>query len=103
MTMFYYSLCELIETKFNRKWETFNEALDDNHGCLELAVEDELQRKLKEIRRIENFKQYYKWIGVDCPDDEALMARLRKAIQNSKDKCYHGSSEHMNKLPEINE
>ena len=42
-------------------------------------------------------------IGVDCPDDEALAARLKQAIQNSKDKKYHGSSEHMNELPEMHE
>jgi len=44
---------------------------------------------------------YYKMIGINCPDAQALALRLRQAIQNSKDKKYHGSSEHMNELPEM--
>ena len=40
-------------------------------------------------------------IGVECPDSEALGQRLHRAITNSKAKRYHGSSEHMNELPEL--
>ena len=96
MTMVFYSLCEVIETKFGRKWENIEAALDSNHGCLDMSTENDIQKKLKQIRKIDNFQKYYKWIGVDCPDDEALQTRLRKAITNSKEKKYHGSSEHMN-------
>ena len=103
MTMIFYSLCELIETKFGRKWGTIEASLDDNWGCLASAAEDDLQKKLKQIQRVDNFKKYYKWIGVACPDDEALATRLRRAITNSKAKKYHGSSEHMNELPKLDE
>ena len=64
-----------------------------------MSDENDLQGQFKEIQRIENFKNYYKHIGVDCPDADALATRLRKAVTNSKAKKYHGSSEHMNVLP----
>ena len=101
--MVIYSLCELVEGKFGRKWTDIEKSLDSNHGCFDFAIENELQKKFKQIKRIENFKKYYEWIGLECLDDKALAVRLRRAIQNSKDKKYHGSSEHMNELPAINE
>ena len=39
----------------------------------------------------------------DCPDAQALSLRLRDAITNSKAKKYHGSSEHMNELPPMDQ
>jgi len=42
-------------------------------------------------------------LGQPCPDAEALRQRLHRAITNSKAKKYHGSSEHMNELPPLNE
>jgi hypothetical protein len=101
MTMIFYSLCEVIETNYQRKWPDIEAALDGNYGCLLSSTENDLQAKFKKIQRIENFNDYYKWIGVDCPDAKALALRLRQAITNSKAKRYHGSSEHMNELPPI--
>ena len=46
--------------------------LDSNWGCLPLETEDRLQQQLKAIRKIESFQKYYQWIGVACPDSEAL-------------------------------
>lgn len=40
-------------------------------------------------------------LGKECPNSEALGKRLHDAISNSKAKKYHGSSEHMNELPEL--
>lgn len=52
---------------------------------------------------MQDFNQYYNSLGKDCPDNEALSTRLRKAIDNSKAKKYHGSSEHMNELPALSD
>ena len=60
--MIFYSLCEVIETEFRREWGAFEAALDDNHGCLEMTLEDRLQMKFKKIQKIDNFKDYYKWM-----------------------------------------
>jgi hypothetical protein len=78
-----------------------DEALDSNFGCLELELENKFQQQLKKIRRVDCFKDYYNWVGVPCPDAQALQLRLRQAIDNSKEKKYHGSSEHMNYLPPL--
>jgi hypothetical protein len=31
-------------------------------------------------------------LGIDCPDAAALSTRLRKAIDNSRKKNYHGGN-----------
>jgi hypothetical protein len=77
--------------------------LDSNFGCLDTQMEDRLQKKFKAIQRIDNFNKYYTWLGLDCPDAAAIALRLRKAIDNSKAKRYHGCSEHMNVLPKMPE
>ena len=101
MTMVFHSLCEVIEKVFNRNWKNLEKALDDNHGCLDSVIEDNLQAKFKAAHAVENFRDYYTHIGEDCPDAAALGKRLRAAITNSKAKRYHGCSEHMNVLPGI--
>jgi len=66
-------------------------------------VEFEFVKRLKKIKKVQSFKDYYSWIGIECPDADALALRLRRAIDNSKEKRYHGSSEHMNQLPDLSE
>ena len=101
ITMLFYSLTQLLHEKYGRDWQAFESSLDDNVGCLDLRVEDELQAKFKAIQRVDNFQKYYQMVGQNCPDSEALRKRLHKAISNSKAKRYHGSSEHMNELPKL--
>lgn len=101
ITMLFYSLTELLHEKFGNDWQAFESSVDDNVGCLDLRVENELQAKFKAIQRVDNFQKYYQMVGQDCPDSEALRQRLHKAISNSKAKRYHGSSEHMNELPKL--
>jgi len=66
--------------------------LDDNFGCLNLKLESDLQKKFKAVIKVDNFNKYYKWLGIDCPDANAITARLRKAIDNSRAKKYHGGN-----------
>ena len=42
-------------------------------------------------------------LGVPMPDEATLRARLKQAIENSRNKRYHGSDEHMNQLPPLEE
>jgi hypothetical protein len=42
-------------------------------------------------------------LGVPIPNDEALHARLKTAIENSRKKGYHGNDDNVNKLPTIEE
>jgi hypothetical protein len=32
-------------------------------------------------------------LGIDCPEEDALTARMRQAVTNSKKKNYHGGSD----------
>jgi len=103
MTMAFFELTKLFESRYNKKLNTFDADVDKNFGCLPMDVENAFQEKLKQIRKVDNFKKYYNAIGIDCPDNDALTLRLRQAITNSKEKRYHGSSEHMNVLPTMAE
>lgn len=103
MTMAFFELTKLFESRYNKKLGDFNSEVDANFGCLPMGSENAFQDTLKQIKKVDNFKKYYTSIGVDCPDNDALTLRLRQAITNSKDKRYHGSSEHMNVLPTMAE
>lgn len=103
MTMVFYELTKLFESRFDKKLGQFDAEVDKNFGCLPMEVENAFQEKLKQIKKVDNFKKYYTSIGIDCPDNDALTLRLRQAITNSKEKRYHGSSEHMNVLPTMAE
>lgn len=102
ITMMFFTFTQMFNKRYEgRNFAAFEAALDDNLGCLPMDMENELQAKLKKIQRVDTFQKYYQWLEMDCPDSEALQQRLHKAISNSKEKKYHGSSEHMNELPEL--
>ena len=103
MTMVFYELTKLFEGRYGKDLGKFDAEVDQNYGCLPLKVENAFQEKLKQIRKVDNFSKYYQSIGVECPNNDALTLRLRQAITNSKNKRYHGSSDHMNELPSMAE
>lgn len=49
ITMLFFTLTELMISNFNKDWKSFEDTVDNNYGCLPLAVEDELQIKFKKI------------------------------------------------------
>lgn len=59
ITMIFYTISELIETKFAKNYKNICEAIDENHGCLDSATENTLQAQLKAIKRVDNFNKYY--------------------------------------------
>lgn len=101
--MIFYTICEMIENKFGKNYKALCAGLDENFGCLDAKEEERLQQMFKSIKRVDNFNKYYQWVKRDCPDGNALALRLRQAVTNSKAKKYHGSSEHMNELPKMEE
>lgn len=107
ITMIFHSLNRLINTHFakggNKDMQALVDSLDSNHGCLDDKLETAFQAEIKALKKVDNFNKYYQWVGRQCPDQDSLAVRLRKAIQSSKDKRYHGSSEHMNVLPTMSE
>jgi len=101
--MVFYELTKLFESRYDKKLGKFSEDVDKNFGCMPMEVENAFQEKLKQIKKVDNFKKYYTSIGIECPDNDSLTLRLRQAITNSKEKRYHGNSEHMNVLPTMQE
>lgn len=92
-----------IHKNYGNDLNKMDEQIDNNFGCLPQKMEDALLYELKNVKRISDFNKYYMALGKNKMDDETLAARLRKAIDNSKEKKYHGSSEHMNELPSKSE
>jgi len=77
MTMVFYELTKLFESRYDKKLNKFSEDVDKNFGCLPMNVENAFQEKLKQIKKVDNFKKYYTSIGIDCPDNDSLTLRLR--------------------------
>jgi hypothetical protein len=103
MTLTVNIINECIANDFNNDLNAMDATLDDNYGCLPREIEDRLLHELKSMKKVDNFNDYYTRLGQNVPDDEAISARLKQAITNSKDKKYHGSSEHMNELIDLDE
>jgi len=99
ITMIFFTINELIQQHFGGDLQKLIQSIDGNHGCLPEDIERSLQVKMKSMKRVDNFNKYYTWVKRSCPDAQALSLRLRQAVTNSKEKRYHGSSEHMNILP----
>ena len=102
MTLIFFSLCEQLESMYKNDMNKLCADLDDNFGCLDQKVESNLQKRFQAIIRVDNFNKYYKWLNINCPDADALSLRLRRAIDNSKTKKYHGGNE-INALPTLAE
>lgn len=103
LTMAFYALHKELDQLYKADMNAFSSAVDDNWGCLPRETEWRLLNHFKSIFRVENFKQYYEYLDQKCPDDIAMQARLRKAVENSRRKKYHGGLEHMNAIPTLAE
>jgi hypothetical protein len=42
-------------------------------------------------------------LGIPMPDEETLRDRLKKSIENSRAKKYHGNEEGFSEIPKITE
>lgn len=106
ITLFFFYLNKMIiEAADNGKknMTKFCAKLDSNFGCIDPKSENLFQKKCFAIQDVKTFHKYYPLLGVPIPNDEALHARLRTAIENSRKKGYHGNDDNMNKLPTLEE
>lgn len=103
LTMAWYAIHKELDKLFKADMNAFSSAVDENWGCLPRETEWRIFNNFKNIFRVENFKQYYEYLDLQSLDDQAMQARLRKAVENSKAKKYHGGTEHMNAIPTIQE
>jgi hypothetical protein len=103
MTLTFDALNKLLTERYAGNLAKMEAELDANYGCLPQSVEDSLLYEMKRIKHVGDFQKYYQKLGRPAMDEQALSLRLRQAIDNSKTKKYHGSSEHMNELPTMPE
>lgn len=81
--------------------DKFCQDLDSNFGCLSTKGETLFQNKCFELQQVNSFLKYYPMLGVPVPDEEALRARLKTAIENSRRKRYHGDESSINEVPPL--
>jgi len=106
ITLFFFYLNKMIiEAADNGKknMSKFCSKLDSNFGCIDAKSENLFQKKCFAIQDVKTFNKYYPQLGIPIPNDEALNARLKTAIENSRKKGYHGNDDNMNKLPTLEE
>jgi len=104
-TMFFHQLNQSIEKVTGsapKNMEELTKALDGNFGCLDMQIENELQKNIFKILEIEDFLDYYKMIGVKVESDKELYDKLVKAVKNSRQKGYHGVDSR-SKIPSMQE
>ena len=72
---------------------------EDNLGKLQNSQEDKIQKECFKILKIDNYQDFFAFVGMGKIDNEALLVRLRQAIDNSKKKKYHGNVDDVMTLP----
>ena len=85
MTKIVYSECDSLDK--------FAEKLDKNYCCLTESEIDKHRLEINKILKIDNFNDFYKFMGMEVPSKEDLNNKLKQAFENSKTKKYHGTDE----------
>lgn len=72
---------------------------EENLGKLKNAQEDAIQKQCFQILKLDNYKDFFSYMGMGKVDNEVLMGKLKQAIANSKKKKYHGTVDDVMTLP----
>ena len=69
------------------------EKLENNFGTLpELEINTHI-KEIQKILKIDNYNNFYKFLGLSVPSKEELNQMLKKSFENSITKKYHGKDE----------
>lgn len=66
--------------------DKFAEKLDKNNGTLSEKELDNHKKEIDKLLKIDNFNDYYKFMGLSVPSNEDLNDKLKKAYDNSEKK-----------------
>jgi len=97
--LFYSYLNNKILFKTAKSSDDIKKRLDEDYGNIN---EDELfshQKKIKEILKIESFKNYYEFLEMTPPSDKEMNLKIKQAFQNSLSKKYHGDIDEVRHVP----
>ena len=92
LLFYYYFLKKIVYSECDTL-DKFAEKLDKNYGCLTETEIDKHRVEINKILKIDNFKDYYKFMGLKVPSEVELNEQLKQAFENSKKKKYHGFDE----------
>ena len=93
VTLFYYYLLNKIVYSECKTLDEFAEKLDKNYGCLTESEIDKHRAEIKNLLKIDNFNDFYKFLNLKTPSKEELNQLIKQAFENSKKKKYHGVDE----------
>jgi Ran GTPase-activating protein (RanGAP) involved in mRNA processing and transport len=71
----------------------FAEKLDKNFGCLTEIEIDKHRKEIDKILGIDNYDDFFKFMGMKPPTKDKLNKRLKQSYENSLKKKYHGTDE----------
>ena len=93
LLLFYYYFLKKIVYSECDSLDKFAEKLDKNYCCLTESEIDKHRLEINKILKIDNFNNFYKFMGMEVPSKEDLNNKLKQAFENSKTKKYHGTDE----------
>ena len=88
LLIYYYFLKKIIFGEC-KTVDKFAEKLDKNNGTLSEKEIDIHKKEIDKLLKIDNFNDYYKFMGLSVPSIEDLNEKLKKAYENSEKKGYH--------------
>ena len=89
--LFYYYLIKKLVFSDCKTLDEFEEKLDQNYGCLTEIELDKHRNELNKIFKIDNYNDFYEYMGMKSPNIEDLNSIFKQAIKNSKEKNYYYS------------
>ena len=90
LLLFYYYFLKKIVYAECKTLDKFAEKLDKNNGSLSEKEIYSHKKEIDKLLKIDNFDDYFKFMGLSVPSLEDLNNKLNKAFENSEKKGYHG-------------
>ena len=101
--IFALSLMLIKEIKAGKSNKEILLEYEGNLGKLKNLQEEKIQKKCFEILKLDNYQDFFAYIGMGKIENDALLEKLKQAIFNSKKKKYHGTVDDVMNLPNIDE
>eukprot|EP01022_Parablepharisma_sp_SALTPOND_P003502 TRINITY_DN1141_c0_g1_i1.p1 TRINITY_DN1141_c0_g1~~TRINITY_DN1141_c0_g1_i1.p1 ORF type:complete len:1379 (+),score=244.39 TRINITY_DN1141_c0_g1_i1:5896-10032(+) len=103
LVLFFAMFMTKVVYREGRTREQLLKGMDDLYCRLTEGEEEMLQKVCDDIRRVTDYYGYFKMLGIPFPSKKELFEAIKKSIDNSRRKKYHGSEDLLNVLPPTNE
>ena len=98
LVLFWVMLSKFFKNKFKSTQELI-EFYKTNLGRLNNESENEIQKRVFEILKIENYDAMFQYLNKGKLSEAELNKRLKQAVKNSKRRKYHGTDDELLALP----